>query len=175
VFLGVSIEWCIAFWGADFLRNTVGLSRVNASTIMSVFFLAMVIGRAVGSRLTRSVPLETLLPLAVGIAMIGFVPFWLAPLPLLNITGLFIAGLGVANLFPLTLSAASSSVLPHQTDVASSRITLAAGTAILVTPQVLGSLADQVGIQNAFGIGAICLIVIMSAVLVTRRMVRPRA
>ncbi|RPI98897.1 MAG: MFS transporter, partial [Chloroflexi bacterium] len=43
VFLVVSVEWCVIFWGADFLENNVGLGRVTAATLMSVFFLAMVI------------------------------------------------------------------------------------------------------------------------------------
>ncbi|MEO8397960.1 MAG: MFS transporter, partial [Chloroflexota bacterium] len=55
VVFAVSLEWCMVFWGADFLQNSVGLEKVTASTLMSVFFVAMVIGRVIGSRLTRTV------------------------------------------------------------------------------------------------------------------------
>lgn len=171
VFLGVSVEWSIVFWGADFLDNTVGLSRVDASTIMSVFFLAMVIGRITGSRLTRSAHTGPLLLIAVGLAAAGFLPFWLGPVAAVNIAGLFVAGLGVANIFPLTLSAASSVVAPPQADAASGRIALAAGLAILITPQVLGTLADQTGIQTAFGIIAAFLLVVAGAVVYANRLV----
>lgn len=172
VFLGVSVEWSIVFWGADFLDNTVGLSRVDASTVMSVFFLAMVIGRMMGSRLTRSRHTGTLLLIAVGLAAAGFLPFWLAPLTAINIAGLFVAGLGVANLFPLTLSAASGVVTPAQADAASGRIALAAGLAILIMPQALGALADQIGIQGAYGIIAACLLIVAGAVLYANRLAR---
>jgi fucose permease len=171
-FLSVSVEWCVIFWGADFLENSAGLSRVNASTLMSVFFLAMVIGRFTGSRLTHSRPVTTLLPAAVGLAMMGFFSFWLAPLAVINVAGLFMAGLGIANLFPLTLSAASGVVRTHQSDRASGRITLAAGTAILVTPQALGTLADQVGIKNAYGVAAVFLVLALGAILAAGRKTR---
>jgi fucose permease len=171
VFLSVSVEWSIFFWGADFLDNTVGLRRTDASTIMSVFGLAMVIGRTTGSRLTRSARTGTLLLIAVSLAAVGFIPFWLAPAAVVNIAGLFVAGLGVANLFPLTLSAASGVVMPAQADAASGRIALAAGVAILITPQVLGSLADQIGIQSAYSIVVIFLLIVAGAVLYANRLV----
>ena len=172
VFLGVSVEWCIVFWGADFLETSVGLSKVNASTLISVFFVAMVIGRAVGSRLSRTMPVGRLLPLALLVALVGFFPFWLAPVALINVAGMFVAGLGVANLFPLTLSAASGVVTPRQADAASSRITLAAGLAILVTPQVLGSLADAIAIRNAYSVVAVFLVAALGAIWLANRLAR---
>jgi predicted MFS family arabinose efflux permease len=157
--LGVSIEWCLIFWGADFLEKVVGLSRVNAATMMSLFFGAMVLGRFAGSWLSRVVPSASLLLLAIGITMLGFPLFWLARLTPLNLAGLFIAGLGVANMFPLTLSVALS-VVPEQADVASGRISLGAGLALLLAPLVLGWTADQLNIQNAYGIVALLAIIV---------------
>ena len=86
-----------------------------------------------------------------------------------------VAGLGIANLFPLTLSAASSVVLPRQANAASSRITLAAGLATLITPQVLGSLADQIGIRGAFAVAAAFLLVATGVVWIANRLAPPRA
>jgi fucose permease len=161
--LCVSVEWCLIFWGADFLERVVGLGQVNAATMMSVFFGAMLLGRIVGSRLARVMPSTTLLLIALGITMGGFPIFWLARFAPLNLIGLFLAGLGVANLFPLTLSVALS-VVPHQSDLASARLTFAGGLAILIAPLVLGWTADQLNIQNAYGIVGLLLLV---AALVT--------
>jgi fucose permease len=157
--LGVSIEWCLIFWGADFLEKVIGLSRVNAATMMSVFFGAMVLGRFAGSRLSRVVPSASLLLLAIGITLVGFPLFWLARLAPLNLAGLFIAGLGVANMFPLTLSVALNAV-PEQADVASARLSLGGGLAILLAPLVLGWTADQLNIQNAYGIVALLAVIV---------------
>jgi fucose permease len=169
VFLSVSVEWCTIFWGADFLENSVGLDRVTAATLMSVFFLAMVIGRFTGSRLTRTRTLTLLLPAAVTLAMLGFFIFWLAPYAALNVAGLFVAGLGVANLYPFTLSTASGVVKPSQADQASGRLILASGSATLITPQVLGALADQIGIKGAYSVAGVFLVLALIVVQIANR------
>lgn len=151
IVLGVAIEWCLVFWGAEYLAGTIGLPKTAAVAAMSAFFLAMVIGRYAGSRLTRRAPTEFLLFLALGITLVGFTIFWAVHLPPLNLVGLFLAGLGVSNLYPLTLSRCTS-VAPDQADKASARVTLGTGSAIFIAPLLLGWTADQTGIASAFAI-----------------------
>ena len=163
VVLSVSIEWCIIFWGANFLVSVVGLDKVLASTIMSIFFLAELLGRMAASWLTRRASSARLLVGALALTMIGFPLFWLAPLAPLNIFGLFLAGLGIANLFPLTLSVAVG-IDPEQSNTASARISLGIGVALLAAPLALGWTADQIGIQQAYSLVAVLLVI---ALLVT--------
>lgn len=168
VLLSVSVEWCVVFWGADFLEKVVGLSRVDSVAGMTAFLGAVVIGRFTGSRLTRRVPTGRLLLSASVIVAAGFPVFWLARSPAVALTGLFILGLGVANLFPFTLSAATS-VAPGMANTASARVSMGGGLAILVTPQILGSAADQIGIQWAFAIaGLLCIGVLVIAFVAQR-------
>ena len=162
VVFSTSIEWCTIFWGADFLEKVVGLNKIDAASLVSVFFIASVTGRLVGSRLTRILPGSTLLMLASGITLVGFLCFWLAPVALLNIAGMFITGFGVSNLYPLTLSAATS-LVPQRSNIASARMSMGSGTAILIAPQVLGWAADHIGIYNAYGI--VTFLLIMTAVM----------
>ncbi len=169
IFLGVSIEWCVIFWGASFLEDVIGLSEVVASSTMTIFFIAMVIGRFVGSRLTRRYASDYLVLGAIVLVILGFPLFWLAEHVWLNVLGLFVAGLGIANLFPLTLSSASN-LAPNLADRASARILLSAGLAILVTPQVLGTVADSIGLFNAYGIVAIFSVIIVILLVMTLRM-----
>lgn len=168
IFLGVAVEWCIMFWGASFLETAVGLSKVNASTTMSAFFVAMVIGRVVGSRLTQYARSEVLLVIAVGLVVVGFPISWLVRVPLISTIGLFVTGLGQANVFPLALSAASSSA-PNHVDKASARVSLSAGLAILIVPQVLGSASDAIGIENAYGIILLFAVVVFILALKAQR------
>lgn len=168
VLFGVAIEWCVGFWGADFLVNAAQLDKVSASTLMSLFFTAMVVGRVIGSRLTRSMESSRLLVGAVGVVLVGFPIFWLGQVAILNIIGLFISGLGIANLFPLTISVATG-IDPQQSNTASARISLASGIAILVAPQVLGGLADQIGISGAFGVAGVLLLATAIIVVVAGR------
>jgi len=152
VFLSVAIEWCMIFWAADFLEKIGGLSKEASASALSIFFLAVVVGRTVGSILARKFASGRLLLIATLIVLVGFPIFWLSRTAALNIVGLFICGLGVANLFPLTLSTAAGIAPMSLANTASARISLGSGTAILIVPQILGSAADQVGIQNAYSI-----------------------
>ncbi len=163
--LGVAIEWSLIFWGADFLNTVVGLNRTNAVTLMSVFFVAMVGGRFAGSRLTRRLPAANLLLLALALALLGFLLYWLAILPAANVAGLFIAGLGVANLFPMSLSVATG-VAAEQANRASARLSMGSGLAIMTAPLILGWTADQIGLQGAFAI-VVLLFALAGAVAVT--------
>lgn len=162
IVLCVGAEWCLAFWSADFLSTVAGLPQGIASTAVSLFYLAMIVGRVIGSRLAWVMPTGRLLLAALGVAAVGFPLFWLARVPALNVAGLFVAGLGVANLYPLSLSAATSTAA-GQANTASARISLAAGLAILTAPLVLGSVADRVGIQDAYGlvVGLLAAAVVM--------------
>lgn len=172
IFLVVSVEWSVVFWGADFLETEVGLKRVHAATLMSVFFIANVIGRTIGSRLTRRFPIGTLLLGAVILSIAGFLLYWLSGGQLLSILGLFITGLGIANLFPLTLAIASSSVGITQSDAASARISLSSGSAVLIMPQVLGILADKTNLNTAHAMILILLFFALMVVLYANRLAR---
>ncbi len=164
IFFSVSVEWCIGFWGADFLENGVGLERVTASTLMFVFLAAMALGRLIGSRITRTMETSRLLIIAAVIVLFGFPLFWLGQIPAINIIGLFITGFGIANLYPLTLSVATG-IDPERSNTASARSSLGAGLAILIMPQILGGLADQIGISGAFGIAAVLVVIVVALTL----------
>lgn len=168
VILVVAIEWCIIFWGADFLNSVAGMSRVSASGAMSVYFVAVLIGRMAGSRLTRSVPVGRLLLVAIVIVLVAFPIFWLGQNQAVNLAGLFLLGIGSANLFPLTLSAASGAAAA-QSNKASALVSLAAGLAILFMPQLLGSAADQIGIFNAFALTGILALAALIMVIQANR------
>jgi fucose permease len=160
LFFCVAAEWSIVSWGADFLVEARDLRKADASMVMTLFFVAMVIGRVSGSRFSRQMDTSRLLLVAIGISITGFVLFWLTPLVALSIVGLFVAGLGVANLFPFLLSIAVGTAA-DQSDRASARVALGAGLAILLAPQILGTTADQTSIQTAYALifGIFCLAV----------------
>ena len=159
-----ALEAGIGFWGADFLNKSVKLPLETASGLVSVMFGAMVFGRIVGSRLTRTIPTHRLVVGTTLLIVLGFPIFWLSSVPALNIVGLFIVGLGMANLFPLSLASATGAA-PFQADAASAYISLGIGLSILVVPQLIGFIADRAGIHTAFGlIGAIAIVAALVAV-----------
>lgn len=173
IFLGVSVEYCIFFWGADFLETAVGLSKSNAASIMSIFVVSGFIGRVLFSRLSRHVRGEILLLGAIAITFFGFPIFWLATFAPVNILGLLIAGFGVANFYPLILALALGAA-NAQSDLATARFSIGVGLAILISPFLLGWIADQLNLKIAFSLvilllAAIAILTLIAAYLSARK------
>jgi fucose permease len=174
VALGVASEWCVAYWGADFLADGTGLTRSAAATSLTAFFAAMLVGRIASSRLARSLPPMVLLAATLGLALAGFPLFWLSPGSILTLAGLFVTGLGIGGVYPLGISAAIAAV-PGNSDAAAARLAIGGGGAILVAPFVLGALADRIGIATAFGIVVPMLLAALLLALVAGRRDRAAA
>ena len=85
------------------------------------------------------------------VTAVGFVLFWLAASPAPAIAGLFLCGLGIANLYPLSL-ALTLDAGPGHGDTANARIQLLGGVLVIAAPYLLGSLADHLGLRAAFTI-----------------------
>jgi fucose permease len=168
VALGVAAEWCVAYWGADFLADGTGLSRPAAATSLTAYFVAMLVGRIASSRLARTLPPTVLLVATLCTALVGFPLFWLSPGILFTLAGLFITGLGIGSVYPLGISAAIASA-PDNSDAAAARLAVGGGGAILVAPFILGALADRIGIGAAFGIVVPMLLAAVSLALIAGR------
>jgi fucose permease len=173
IVLAVSVEFCMIFWSADYLVNTLGMLKVDAAQAISLFLAAMIVGRLAGSRLVHHFSSHRVIIASILVAGAGFLVFWMTGNAILGLVGLFVTGLGVASLYPLILSLAIGTA-NNNTVQASVRATLASGTAILALPLVLGRLADMVGIRQAYGVVAILLISVFLIILVTGRNVPAR-
>jgi fucose permease len=155
--LAVSVEFCMIFWSADYLMSVLGMPKAAAAQAVSLFLAGMILGRLAGSRLVQRFAAPRLVIGATLVAALGFVAFWRTGTLVLGLIGLFVTGLGVANLYPLILSLAMGTT-PDNTIQASARATLASGAAILTLPLMLGRLADAVGIRPAYGVVAVLLL-----------------
>jgi MFS family permease len=146
-----AIEFCLVYFGPQVLLGT-GLSAAAASTALSSNFLGILIGRLLGARLTgRSGRSVALLYASLALTMASFVLFWLTDRPALAIAGLFLCGVGIANLYPLAL-ALTLDAARGQEDRANARSQLILGVIAAVSPYLLGSLADRHGLAAAFAL-----------------------
>jgi fucose permease len=157
IVLAVSVEFCMIFWSADYLENVLGMVKASAAQSVSLFLGAMIVGRMAGSRLVQRFSTARLVVISLLVAATGFLVFWRTEQVSLGLSGLFLTGLGVANLYPLILSLAIGAANGN-TVQASARATLASGTAILALPLALGRFADAVGIHSAYGVVLVLLI-----------------
>jgi MFS family permease len=147
----MAVEFCMVYFGAELLASA-GLRTALAATAMSVFYLGSLSGRIGGAWLTRRAGRSVrLLCVSLAVTAGGFLLFWLAGWPVVMIAGLFVCGLGVANLWPLSL-ALTLAAAPGNGDDASARTQLLGGAFVTVAPYLLGSLSDHVGLRTAFTI-----------------------
>jgi MFS family permease len=153
---GIAIEFCVIYFGAELLATT-GLSTSQAATAMSAFYLGILVGRVGGSWLTRRDGIDiALLWVSLAVTAAGFLLFWLASAPGLAIAGLFVCGVGVASLYPVSLALALAAA-PGNGDTAQSAVQLLGGALVVVAPFLLGGLADHIGLRAAFAIELVCI------------------
>jgi fucose permease len=169
IFLVTSVEWSVVFWGADFLENRYAFTKASAALAMGAFFGAALVGRILGSILVKQIASRHLLIGALLVVWVGFPIFWLGTTSTVGIIGLLITGVGIANLFPLTLAAAANAA-PDHADTASARVSIAVGAAIFMMPQLLAALADISEIMIAFGVIPIMLALATGSALLTNRL-----
>lgn len=149
VLLAVSVEFCLVFWAADAFTEWHGAGPATAPILAALFLVGMALARTAATPLTTGRhPLRVILA-ACGTAGAGFFAFWSIPGAPGAAAGLLVAGLGVALLYPVTLSRVVAA-WPHDMDRASARAALASGMAIGVAPLCLAGLADQFGLRTAY-------------------------
>ncbi|MCO6007454.1 MFS transporter [Actinoallomurus purpureus] len=150
VVLAVSVEFCMVFWAASAVGDWHHASAGLAPAIASLFLVGMAAGRSFAVPVTRRVPgHRTLLLICIAVAAGGFALFWAAPtLPLAGV-GLAVAGLGVALLYPTTVSR-TVAAWPHAPDKAAARAAMASGVAIGGAPFLLARLSDTVSLRTAY-------------------------
>jgi MFS family permease len=153
----IGIEWCLLSWSAEFLVSAAGLEKAAAATLVSTLAFAIIVGRTTGSLLARRFQTPVILLGALFFCLAGFPLFWLGGSLGLRIAGLFVAGLGTANLFPLAMTIALGTA-PGQANLASARLSLAIGLAGFTAPLGLGWLADRIGLQSALGLVGVFII-----------------
>jgi MFS family permease len=167
----MAVEFCMVYFGAELLAS-VGLRTAQAAAAMSVFYLGSLGGRIGGAWLTRRAGRSVrLLCISLAVTAAGFLLFWLASLPALMIAGLFLCGLGVANLWPLSL-ALTLAAAPENGDAASARTQLLGGAFVIAAPSLLGSLSDHLGLHAAFTVEpvliGICTLVLFAGLRLRR-------
>jgi fucose permease len=128
----------------------------------------MILGRMAGGRLVQRFSTRSVVTISIVIASIGFLLFWRTEHVFLGLSGLFLTGLGVANLYPLILSLAIGAA-EGNTVQAGARATLASGTAILALPLALGRVADAMGIRSAYAVVLLLLVTIFLIIWIAGR------
>jgi fucose permease len=172
--LVVSVEFCMIFWSANYLESAVGMHKADAAQAVSLFLGGMILGRYAVSRLVKGASATRWVAALILLASAGFLAYWQTASIPVALVGLFVAGLGVAGLYPLILSLALGAA-GGATLQGGARATLASGSAILLLPLVLGRLADLVGIRSAYAlVGVLLLAALLTTLLASHLSALPK-
>ncbi len=148
----VALEFSIVFWGSTLVAERTGADMAVATLLGGMFLGGMFVGRLAQSLgLGTGGDLRRPAAAGVGLAVVGAAIAWASPIPTLSGGALFLAGLGVAGLYPLGVAAALAAA-PGQLTLAGTRVTLASGAAIIAAPFALGVVADATGVLVGWGI-----------------------
>ncbi len=158
--LAVSVEFCMVLWAASAFIAWDRATLSQAPALASLFLVGMATARALSARIIRRISDQRALILAcVAAALVGFALFWAAPTVTPAAVGLLVTGLGVALLYPTTVSRVIAA-WPQAPDRASARAALGSGLAIGIAPFLLAQLSDRIGLRTAFLIVPALLLVL---------------
>ncbi len=143
-----ALEYCILFWAPAFFERVVGFAPASAAGAAAGFPAGMLVGRIALGKLVRTVALRRLLMAALALVFAGFLVYWGVDQPVVSVAGVFLIGLGIAPLYPLSMTLAVGAAMDAR-DLASVRLTIAFGISLLLAPIALGALADEVGLGPA--------------------------
>jgi MFS family permease len=169
VLVAVSVEFCFIFWAPSALIEWDHASLGQAPALASLFLVGMATARGLSAPITRRLRGTRVLMLTcAAVAAVGFVLFWAAPTVALAAVGLLVAGIGVALLYPTTVSRVVA-VWPHAPDRAAAWAALASGLAIGVAPFVLARLSDLIGLRWAYLIVPTLLLILAARGVVVEK------
>ncbi|MFJ6986710.1 MULTISPECIES: MFS transporter [unclassified Streptomyces] len=131
-------EGALADWGALHLQQDLDTSPGLAAAGYSCFALAMTVGRLSGTTLLERLGRTRTVVAGGTTAAAGMLLGSLAPTPWAALVGYTVAGLGLANLFPVAVERAGTLAGPTGVAVAS---TLGYG-GMLIGPPAIGFMAD---------------------------------
>lgn len=144
-------EWSIAGWLAIFLSQRLGLSPDSALYLVSLYWLAILIGRMLTQTILPSAGHARLLLIGAGLAMFGCLVLSLTNNRFGAISGIIFLGVGFAPIYPSTMERIRGRFPSHEPGVIH-RVTTVAFSGGLLAAASLGFYAEL------FGVGVVMLL-----------------
>lgn len=167
LFAAAASEFAINFWGSTLIVESTGASTSAATASMSAIVAGLAVGRTIGPRVTALLGAHGMLVVGFPLALVGFMLLWTASALPVAVVGLFVAGLGLATLFPLIIDRGIA-VSNGQPDLALARASLILGLAIGGAPFLLGSLGSVMSVSSAMLLVPILVVLGLIGVLGSR-------
>ncbi len=155
----ITVEIVPSDWAAIRLFDDLSLSASTSVVGFGAFTTGMVISRFSGDTLSTLISPSRFMQISVGFAVSGLLLATLTPSAVLSVIGFFIAGLGVAPIFPRLYDLAAQA--PGRPGDALGATTAGVRAGALIVPVAVGALADS----GSLNVGQAMAIVIIPAAL----------
>jgi len=148
-FTCIASEFAISFWSAALILNRTDATPAVATLVVVAFGSGMAIGRWFGPIVLKQWEIDTQLKIFIATQFVGFASLWFSHNLLISFFSLLVTGIGVSGQFTLS-SLRLIGLSDGRPDLAMGKNSLAAGSAIALSPFVLGILGDHLGISRAY-------------------------
>jgi len=159
IFIYVGIEICISTGVPILLSSNYEIDLKTWGLLGNAFFfIAILIGRFFGSVILNWMKPTTFFRVTVMLSLIGLLLIFVN-IKAVTLAGIFIAGLGFANIFPLIFSITVDAMPERSNEISGLMITAIAGGAFI--PPIMGLVADKVSVLAGFVVPTIGLLYVI--------------
>ena len=159
IFFQFSCEWALAGWLPLFLIHTLGINPVTTIWALSLYFLALMIGRLLAQVLLPIFSHRKMLLISVASAMGGYLLLSLTGSTVFAFAAAVIIGLSHAPIYPL-IAERLDHRLSYHPGLYSGTISIAIAGA-MATPWLLGYVAEWLGMRSVMLIPSIASIAVL--------------
>ena len=165
LFFYISAEYAIVNWLVTYFKDTGVLSAETSQLMSSLLWVVIFIGRMIGAALVGKVSRKIIL-VVDGVGLLVFfllVFFSRSELPIF--IGIMGVGLFMATIYTSALALGTESIKGNDLGVSTMIFTGTSGG--IVTPAVVGMVAEKAGIQMGMGVVVAVTVLLLIAILVS--------
>ena len=167
LFFYISAEYAIVNWLVTYFKDTGILSAQVSQMMTSLLWVVIFIGRMIGAALVGKVSRKIIL-LADGIGLLCFfLLVFLSRSELPIFIGVMGVGLFMATIYTCALALGTENMRGN--DLGVSTMILIGSSGGIVTPAVVGMVAEQAGIQTGMGVVVAVTVMLLVAIILSIR------
>lgn len=159
LFFYLGVENCINGWFVTYLQSTGIMTETFATTMVSFTWLVIMAGRLVCASLSRHYSKSTIVLMnAIGSGICFFILISSTWLPVITVA-LLGFGFFLAGIYPGCI--ANAGPIIGGSTLGMSMLTAISAMGGIITPQLVGSVADRIGLVAAIGILSVNVVVVI--------------
>jgi fucose permease len=168
VFIYCGIEICMSSHVPLLLkeRYNISVEKMGLLISWSLFYFPILVGRFLGSFIMSRIAPKRLLLITGFTALSGILLIFCNSF-ILTLIGVFLTGLGFANIFPLLFSITIESMPEYTNELSGLMVSSIAGGAII--PPIMGMVADNTSILFAFIVPLCCISYLIFVAIINNR------